>query len=51
MFPSKGGFIGVMAEVKEGQDSILTVGAYKEIKEIYDFVITSKTELEDGGTM
>ena len=32
MFPSKGGFIGVMVEAKEGIDNILTVEAYKEIK-------------------
>lgn len=32
MFPSKGGFIGIMIESKEDYDSILTLNAFKEMK-------------------
>ena len=48
MFPSKGGFIGIMLEAKEGVDNILTVEAFKEMKEVYDIIFETKTELSDG---
>ena len=48
MFPSKGGFIGLMLEAKEGVDNILTVEAYKEMKEVYDIIFKTETELSDG---
>jgi hypothetical protein len=49
MFPSKGGFIGMLFEVKETESStanILTVDAFKEVYEFYNLIQT----IEHKGT-
>jgi len=42
MFPSEGGFIGILYEVKKPEDAssnILTKGAFQEINDFYDQVL------------
>ena len=46
MFPSKGGFIGIIFEVKDAEASILTLDAFKEIKEFRDEFF--KVEHDEG---
>jgi len=45
MFPSEGGFIGILYEVKKPEDSsssIISKGAFQEIKDFYDQIFTIK---------
>lgn len=42
MFPSKGGFIGLLFEVNDpdSQDSIISIDAFKEIEKFYETLKT-----------
>lgn len=47
LFPSKGGFVSLIAEVKDPSSTIVTKGALQEIKEYVDKMADAKAKIDD----